>query len=56
MMGHKQKLTPEGWDAVSGWRHVLCYLQRPGVRAGIKKRLRRAERRQVRDSIRKGEA
>ena len=32
-------------DALSGWRHVLAYVQKPGVRAKVKRRYRRRERR-----------
>lgn len=38
-----------GWaedDAYSGWRHVLCYTRRPGVRKKIKKLTHRRERRE----------
>jgi len=30
---------------VSRWRHVLAYLGRPGVASGIKRQIRRRERR-----------
>jgi hypothetical protein len=35
----------EEQDALTGWRHVLSYVQKPGVRAAIKRRYRRKERR-----------
>lgn len=33
-------------DAFTRWRHVLSYVQRPGVRAKIKRAYRRRERRE----------
>lgn len=33
-------------DAYSGWRRVLCYIQRPGVRKAIKRRTHKRERRE----------
>jgi hypothetical protein len=38
-------------DAVSDWRHVVCYMQRPGVRSSIKRRVRRRERREAKKAI-----
>lgn len=32
-------------DVVTGWRRHLCYMQRAGVVAKIKRRMRRRERR-----------
>lgn len=31
-------------DVVTGWRRHLCYMQRAGVTAAIKRRMRRRER------------
>lgn len=42
-------------DAVSRTaRRALCYLGRPGVTDGIKRQIRRRERRQARQAITKG--
>jgi hypothetical protein len=55
MMGHKQRLISGAeYDAFTGWRHLCCYLQRAGVRAGIKRQARRRERHQAKDHIRNG--
>jgi hypothetical protein len=51
-MARQIKGMPEE-DAFTRWRHVLCYLQRPGVRSAIKRQARRRERREARASIRK---
>ena len=40
-------------DAFTGWRHVLCYLQRPGVKDSIKRGARRRERREAKREIRR---
>lgn len=42
-------------DAFTGWRHVLCYLERAGVKGKIKKGARRRERREGKHRIRRGE-
>ena len=33
------------WDAFTGWRKVLCYMQRAGVRKSIKQDSHRIDRR-----------
>lgn len=38
----KMKAAEE--DAVTRWRHLYCYVQRSGVRAGIKRQYRKRER------------
>lgn len=44
-MGRRATLDGDEYDATSRWgRRYLCYLQRPGVRSGIKRRARRRER------------
>lgn len=40
-------------DAFTGWRHILCYVQRPGVRKGIKRSANRRERRDGKSEIRR---
>jgi hypothetical protein len=42
-------------DAFTGWRHVLCYLQRAGTRSEIKRRARRRERREGKRETREQE-
>lgn len=51
-MGHRQRLTASEWDAFSRWgRRYLAYLQRPGVRASIKRGARRRERHEARRAL-----
>jgi len=42
-------------DAFTSWRHVLCYMTRPGVRKAVKRRANRRERREAKREIRKEE-
>ncbi|MCW2901557.1 MAG: hypothetical protein JWO67_3822 [Streptosporangiaceae bacterium] len=45
MMGHRTpNMTGAEWDTLAG-RRFYCYLQRAGVTAGIKRQMRRRERR-----------
>lgn len=39
--------TGDEQDAYTGWRKVLCYMQRPGVVKGIKRRTHKRERREA---------
>ncbi len=45
-------VTWDEQDAYSPWRRVLSYIQRPGVRKGIKRRTHRRERREAKTEIR----
>ncbi len=45
-------VTSDEQDAYTGWRRVLSYIQRPGVRQGVKRRTHRRERREVKVAIR----
>lgn len=48
MMGHREKTKGGGeGDAFSGWRKVLCYMQRPRVKHEIKKKFSRRVRREA---------
>jgi hypothetical protein len=52
-MGHRERRTAAEWDAFSRYgRRYLAYLQRSGVRSGIKRAARRRERQSARDAIR----
>ncbi len=42
------------WDLVTGWKHVMAYMHRPGVKHAIKTRLARRRRHEARHRIRKG--
>lgn len=50
-MRSEHKTTADEWDAFTGWRHLLAYLQRPGARKRIKARLHRIDRRQARQRL-----
>lgn len=43
-------------DAFTGWRHVLAYIQRPGVRKSIKSKANRRERREAKGALRDRDA
>lgn len=46
-MGKRRRINGDEQDAYSAyWRHMLCYLQRSGVRAGIKRGTHKRERRE----------
>ena len=53
MMGWKIKLNGDEEDVVSSWRHLYCYLARPGVASNIKRQIRRRDRHEAKDQIRK---
>lgn len=52
MMGTRQKLNGDGIDVTTGWRRLLCCLQRPGVVAKTKRRMRRQRRHAENEAIR----
>lgn len=55
-MGKRRRITGAEQDAFSRyWRHMLCYLDRPGVRSKIKRGARRRERREAKQRIRQEE-
>lgn len=41
-------MSSDEQDAFTGWRKVLCYIQRAGVRKSIKARSHRKDRRKAR--------
>lgn len=45
-MGKRRMAHYEEYDAYTGWRHVLCYIQRAGVRKAIKRSTHKRERRE----------
>ncbi len=45
MMGRRLPAKGDAFDAVTGWRRVIKRMGKAGIRAWIKRRLRRAERR-----------
>lgn len=48
----RRVVKADEWDVVSGWRRVLCYMQRSGVTDRIKRRMRRRERHDARAGLR----
>ena len=46
-MRAEHKMTGDELDACTPWRHVYCYLQRPGVRKAVKRRSHRIDRRAI---------
>ncbi|WGH21223.1 hypothetical protein SEA_OBITOO_47 [Arthrobacter phage ObiToo] len=52
-MGRRETRDGDEYDATSRWgRRYLCYIQRPGVRSAIKRRVRRRERHEARKELR----
>lgn len=54
-MGRRRMVNAEEVDAYTGWKRVMCYIQRSGVVAKIKrtthKRERREGQREIRDQL-----
>lgn len=50
-MRSEHKMSADEHDAFTGWRHVLCYVQRAGVRKDAKRRSHRIDRRTWRHRI-----
>lgn len=54
-MGKRKEINGLEQDAVTGWRHVLCYMQnRKGLRSWVKRGIRRRERHQGKTQTRGG--
>lgn len=53
-MGRRAILTAGEQDAFTGWRRVLCYLQKPGAVKWNKTRANRRDRRIAKLSARQG--
>lgn len=53
MMGHRQKLiSGDEVDALSRmWRKMLIYLERPGVRKAIKRKVNKRSRREAKGAL-----
>jgi hypothetical protein len=45
-MMKRKAITGAEQDVVTPWRRLLCYTQRAGVTSGIKRQMRRRERRE----------
>lgn len=54
-MGRRRRKSGAEQDATTPWRHLLCYMQRAGVRAGIKRQMRRRERKEAKQRIKDGQ-
>ena len=48
----RKAVKADEYDVVSGWRRVLCYMQRAGTTSAIKRRMRRRERHDAKQEIR----
>jgi hypothetical protein len=58
-MNEMQRRQTRGFaeaDVFTGWKHVLCYVQRAGVKSGIKRGARRRERREGKALLREEKA
>lgn len=53
-MPKRKTVKADEWDVVTGWRRWLCYMQRAGVTAGIKRRMRRRERHDHKRELKRG--
>lgn len=52
MMGHREQMKSGGeYDAFTGWRKLLCYMQRPKVRHSIKKKFSRRVRKEAKKIV-----
>jgi len=51
-MGKRCMVNGDEQDAYSVWRHMLCYLQRPGVVKKIKRRTHKRERQEWKREVR----
>lgn len=51
MRGKAQAKNGEEQDAITGWRHLLCYMGREGVTKSIKQRMNRRERRSTKQHL-----
>lgn len=51
-MGKRRRINGAEQDAFSGWRRVLCYMQKAGVTSSIKRGARRRERREAKHLLR----
>lgn len=51
-MGRRAIVTASEQDAFTAWRKVLCYIDRPGVVAKIKRGANKRDRQQARRDIR----
>lgn len=54
-MGRRPTKSWDEDDAYTGWRHVLCYLQKAGAVKYIKRKTHRRERREAKQAIRRGD-
>jgi len=52
-MGRRPIVHWNEQDAYTGWRRVLCYIDRPGVVRKIKRNTHKRERQEARAALRK---
>lgn len=50
----RRAVKPDEIDVVTGWRKLLCYMQRPGNSHKAKRRMRRRERHQGKHRLSQG--
>jgi hypothetical protein len=51
----RKTVSAAEYDVISRWRRFYCYLTRAGVTSGIKRQMRRRERRDAKSEIHRGE-
>lgn len=54
-MGRRAIVSWDEEDAYTGWRKVLCYLDKAGAVKYIKRKTHRRERREAKQAIRRGD-
>ena len=54
-MGRRPCVSWDEQDAYTGWRKVLCYLDKAGAVKYIKRKTHRRERREAKRAIRNGD-
>lgn len=54
MMGNRQTIkSGDEYDVVSGWRKVMKWCDKPGVKKEVRKRLSKRARRESKDELKK---
>lgn len=53
-MERRAVITGDEHDAFTRWRHLLCYLEKPGAKAYVKTKANRRARHEAKREIRSG--